>query len=258
MNFVRRLANKLSAFLGWIEIRPRRTFTALAAFKHYLTDLNEFSSRTNWKVLKYPCLFDLNQEAGSCGEYFFQDIYVAKRIIEQNPGRHIDVGSRVDGFIAHLACVRRVEVLDIRPMISTVNEIDFHQADITGISADWFDAADCLSCLHALEHFGLNRYGDGIDPDGWQAGFQNLQRILKKGGVLWLSVPVGKQRVEFNAHRVFDPQTIYNFASGLGLTLQEFAYLDKGKITVSSDHENDFRHLASANYNLGIFKFTKG
>ena len=65
------------------------------------------------------------------------------------------------------------------------------------------ESTDSLSCLHALEHFGLGRYGDPVDYDGYLKGFDNLYRILKPGGRLYFSVPMGPQRIEFDAHRVF-------------------------------------------------------
>lgn len=257
MVFINKLIKYVLVILDWIEIRPCRTYAAIKSLKCYRHDLHKFLTKTQWKVVKSPCLFDRDQESGSYGEYFWQDLYVAKHIIKLNPKRHIDVGSRVDGFIAHLACLRSVEVLDIRSISALVDGVDFHKADISKLSEEWFDVADCLSCLHTLEHFGLGRYGDEIDPDGWMAGLNNLQKILKKGGVFWLSVPIGVERVEFNAHRVFDPRTIHNYVLGLGLILEEFAFLDNDKIVVSTDLQCDLCRLAESNYSLGIFKFIK-
>jgi hypothetical protein len=36
---------------------------------------------------------------------------------------------------------------------------------------------DSLSCLHALEHFGLGRYGDPIDPRGHEKGITRWRRF---------------------------------------------------------------------------------
>lgn len=64
--------------------------------------------------------------------------------------------------------------------------------------------ADSVSCLHALEHFGLGRYRDTVDYDGWRKGLDGRTEILEPGGTLYLGLPTGEpQRVEFNAHRVF-------------------------------------------------------
>ncbi|WP_235852458.1 DUF268 domain-containing protein [Helicobacter vulpis] len=70
-------------------------------------------------------------------------------------------------------------------------------------------SVESLSALCSVEHFGLGRYGDPIDPDGWRKALKSFQRVLKPGGKLYLSVPVGKEnRVCFNAHRIFHPSTI--------------------------------------------------
>ena len=140
---------------------------------------------------------------GASGHYFHQDLLVAREVHRQNPVRHIDVASRIDGFVAHVASFRRIEVIDIRPL-DPISGIDFIQADLMNLDEDLLSAADSVSCLHALEHFGLGRYGDPINFDGWELGLQGLTKLVAPGGRLYLSVPTGhQQRVEFNAHRVF-------------------------------------------------------
>src|ERR1035437_9128085 len=63
-----------------------------------------------------------------------------------------------------------------------------------------------VSCLHVAEHIGLGRYGDPIDPLGTNKALLELQRVLAPGGVLLFSMPVGRERVEFNAQRIWDPR----------------------------------------------------
>jgi SAM-dependent methyltransferase len=81
-----------------------------------------------------------------------------------------------------------------------------------------------LSCLHVIEHIGLGRYGDPIDPAGSTKAAQELARVLAPGGRLYLSAPVGRARVCFNAHRVFDPQALPRMFPGLRRT--SFSYVD--------------------------------
>jgi hypothetical protein len=61
-----------------------------------------------------PCLYDRSEEGGTAsGEYFWQDLYIAQKIFKVNPHRHVDIGSRIDGFTAHVASFREIKVFDI-------------------------------------------------------------------------------------------------------------------------------------------------
>ena len=65
------------------------------------------------------------------------------------------------------------------------------------------------------EHIGLGRYGDPLDPLGTRKAAAELQRVLAPGGQLLFSLPVGRPRVEFNAHRVHDPHEVASWFDGL-------------------------------------------
>lgn len=58
--------------------------------------------------------------------------------------------------------------------------------------------------ISSFEHDGLGRYGDPIDPDGDLKAMKNVrENILEKDGILFLSVPMGKDRLVFNSHRKY-------------------------------------------------------
>ena len=119
---------------------------------------------------------------------------------------------------------------------------------------------DSLSCLHVLEHFGLGRYGDPIDPAGYKTGFANLASLLRPGGRFYLSTPIGKERVEFNANWVFDPATILRLAEAQGLRLERFSVFNpRSGLRDITDIERSeaLIALAGEHYNLGIFVFTR-
>jgi len=79
----------------------------------------------------YPVLEDKYSASGTMkGHYFHQDLLIAKRIFSDNPVKHVDIGSRIDGFVAHIAVFREIEVFDIRPQENTVKNIIFKQAEL--------------------------------------------------------------------------------------------------------------------------------
>lgn len=206
-----------------------------------------------------PKLEDKYSASGvASGHYFHQDLLVARRIYERNPQKHVDVGSRVDGFVSHLATFRQVEALDIRPLKNRSQNIVFTQADLMNPDLKLIDYCDSLSCLHALEHFGLGRYGDPLNIEGHLRGFENLSKILRRNGILYLSVPIGPQRIEFNAHRVFAIDTILTMASK-EFELIGFSYVDD----LGDLHENISLGVSEREsncgcvYGCGIFEFRK-
>ena len=172
-------------------------------------------------------LTDCIKEAGSVHDYFFQDMWAAREIYRSGVKHVFDIGSRMDGYIAHLLAMEvQVTLLDIRPFPHKVEGIDFIQTDAMDMSNIPDDSIETLSSLCALEHFGLGRYGDPINYDGWKKALHAIKRKLKVGGTLYLSVPVGNaDRLQFNAHRVFRPMTIINELTP-ELTLHEFSYID--------------------------------
>jgi len=62
--------------------------------------------------------------------------------------------------------------------------------------------------MHVVEHIGLGRYGDPLDPKGDLRAFEELRRVLKPGGALLLVVPVGAPVIRFNAHRIYSLEQI--------------------------------------------------
>lgn len=75
-----------------------------------------------WGVISrtYPIYDDFKEQSGTATwHYFHQDLLVATFINKAKPARHIDVGSRMDGFVAHVASCREIEVLDVRPLRNT-------------------------------------------------------------------------------------------------------------------------------------------
>lgn len=208
----------------------------------------------------YPCLNDQISLSNIVeGHYFQQDLLVAARIYQTKPEHHIDVGSRIDGFVAHVASYRELSVIDIRKMSIDVKNITFIQADMMGdMQESLLNCTDSVSCLHALEHFGLGRYGDPVCYDGHLKGLENIYKMIRTGGKLYLSTPIGAQRIEFNAHRVFSISYLLNILADKFI-LDKFSYIDdSGKLhqDVKLNKENQ-QSSFNCIYGCGIFELSK-
>jgi hypothetical protein len=246
----------LSAQFGIDLIKMLRSVRGVP---RYVRDLFRFRADYNGQLELLPCLHDWYEEGGTTrNEYFWQDLLVARKIFAAKPEKHVDIGSRVDGFVAHVAGFREIEIFDIRPITTSIPGVTFTQADLMNSVAGITDYCDSLSCLHALEHFGLGRYGDPIDPKGYESGIRNMARILRLGGYFYLSVPVGVERVEFNAQHVFHPNTIVAVAESNQLLLREFALFttDDGLVQMDTAYET-LVEVGKRRYGLGIFTFIK-
>jgi hypothetical protein len=201
----------------------------------------------------FPILSERGGTAGVAeGHYFHQDLWAARKIHKNAPKEHFDVGSRIDGFVAHLLVFMPVTVIDIRKLNANVSDLKFIRDDATELSQIPTGTLESLSSLHAAEHFGLGRYSDPVDPFACFKFMNALQRVIARGGNLYFSVPVGRERVEFNAHRVFSPATIINAFEQLRLV--SFSYVtDEGTL----NEDEDPAAAAHCDYGCGLFHFTK-
>lgn len=243
-------------------LSPRIFLRSLRGLPVYLRELREFRKSYNGQLNLKPCLQDRYEEGGATqSEYFWQDLLVARWIFAAKPIRHIDIGSRVDGFVAHVASFRDIEVCDVRPIQAQVPGVLFKQMDLMRsdtISSLDNGGYDSLSCLHALEHFGLGRYGDPINPRGHELGIANMASLLQADGTLYLSIPIGQERVEFNANRVFNPVNMVRLAEQHGLSCKKLVIIAaQGVVEEVLLTEEKMQMLADTAYNLGIFIFTK-
>jgi hypothetical protein len=243
-----------------LGIDPLKFYNTIRSFKRYISDYIAFSKDFKGKIILTPCLQDWYDVAGDVNsEYFVQDLFIAQQIFESNPIKHVDVGSRIDGFVSNVASFRQIEVFDVREMKNSIKNINFKSADFSDPSFDLINYTESISCLHTLEHFGLGRYGDPVSNDAYINGFNNLANCLKNDGILYLSVPIGKERVEFNANRVFNPLTILNLAKLNQLTIKKLYIIDKKASIVDIDilNNDSWIKLSEDNYNLGVFIFKK-
>lgn len=226
-----------------------RTYLALRRQRSKMRD------RGQWRIFCInPRIHDRQKSSGRLkGHYFHQDLWVAQQVFRRAPESHLDVGSRIDGFVAHVAAFRNVDVMDIRPNESSVENIRFVRGDITSPPPSLIERYDSVSCLHVLEHLGLGRYGDAVDVNGPLKGIEGLARVTKRNGVLYLSVPIGEQRIEFNAHRVFRVSTVMKMLENY-FELERFVFVDDWGDLRCCDFREAEAMTASLWYGCGIFE----
>lgn len=249
-------------------IVPMQTLTFIRNLPGYFTDyqkiknqLVQTGNKSLWPVKTLvPVLHDKADESGILkGAYFHQDLLVAKKIFKRKPAKHVDIGSRTDGFVAHVSIFMPIEVIDIRPQSSNVENIHFLQADLMSpLPSHLIGYSESVSSLHAIEHFGLGRYGDPLDVNGYKKALDNIYQMLKDDGVFYFSVPLGGQRIEFNAHRIFSLQHLLSLFEGKYSVL-DFSYVDDtGDLhaNVPLSKEN-IASNCNCNYGCAIFELQK-
>ncbi|MBQ9434007.1 MAG: DUF268 domain-containing protein [Synergistaceae bacterium] len=232
----------------------------------FLRDMKTYNSlntrpefQASFKNL-YPCLHDWDSNAGSLGYYFWQDLWAARKIFQLRPSEHYDIGSRVDGFIAHVLSFMSVTMIDIRPLPQKVEGLKFIQADAANLDGIADNSLVSLSSLCAPEHFGLGRYGDPVDPEACFAAMKSMQRVLAHGGHLYIAVPVGdRNAVAFNAHRIFTPELVAETMNEL--KLEDFSVVSSAgeyfeHMTLEEFHAHKFGVSYSASID-GLFEFVK-
>ena len=124
----------------------------------------------------YPCLGDDIEETPIEPIYFYQDAWAFEKIVNRRPAFHVDVGSH-HKFVALLSKVVRVIAVDIRPWSLPLDTVEFRKGSILNLPFE--DATvPSVSSLCVVEHIGLGRYGDPLDPYGSEKAIQELKRIV--------------------------------------------------------------------------------
>lgn len=240
----------------WLQpiFDPIKIITSILRYPGFLKDLIIYSRLSNAEKISLldvqPCLAEKTKTTRFDTHYFYQDIWAAKKIFASKTKNHIDVGSRID-FVGFLSSFTKVTFVDIRPIETNLENFQSTKGNILSLPFE-DNSISSLSCLHVAEHIGLGRYGDSLDPLGTKKACRELARVLAKGGNLYFSVPIGKPRLCFNAHRIHSADQILQYFNGLKLI--EFSGVDD----MGSFRENiEINAFKEADYACGLFWFKK-
>jgi hypothetical protein len=199
----------------------------------------------------YPCLHDRTKGTPFDGHYFYQGAWISRRLKDsQFSGQHVDVGSSIMSISVLSAFVNTLFV-DYRPLDVNLTNLKCIAGDIIKLPFQE-NSIESISCLHVIEHIGLGRYGDPLDPSGHQKAAAELQRVVKSGGTLYITTPVGNEKICFNGHRIFNPNKFALMFSNMNLI--SFSYVDDEL----QYHQNmDLNDASKLNYGCGFFEFRK-
>jgi SAM-dependent methyltransferase len=206
----------------------------------------------NWLDI-YPCLDDKTSVTYFEGHYTYHPAWAARVIKKIAPVVHVDISSTLH-FCSIVSAFQDVEFYDYRPAPLKLEGLITGKTDLTNLQFDT-DSIQSLSCMHTIEHIGLGRYGDMIDPNADLKAIQELKRVVTPGGNLIIVVPIGHSRLLFNAHRIYSYQQICSYFEPF--TLKEFSlvpdnYLETGMIANASQNDAD-----NQNWGCGCFWFIK-
>lgn len=184
--------------------------------------------------------------------YTYHPAWAMRVLKKTNPKEHIDISS-ILSFSTMASAFFKVKYYDYRPANIHLSNLQSGQADLTKLPFK-DGSIESLSCMHTLEHIGLGRYGDAIDPQGDLKAISELKRVLKKGGNLLIVVPVGQRKIRFNSHRIYAYGQIMEYFKGY--ELKEFCIVpdDSSKGILTGVNEE---FVDTQKYACGCFWFKK-
>lgn len=198
----------------------------------------------------FPCLNDKTETTSFDAHYVYHPAWAARIVKEINPLKHIDISSTLQ-FCSIISAFIPTDFYDYRPVNLNLSDLYNGKADLTNLPFDT-DTIESISCMHTIEHIGLGRYGDPIDPEGDIKAIAELIRVTKKGGSILFVTPVGKPKIMFNAHRIYHPDMIIDLFNAC--ELRNFSLVTDNNDFVNNATLSDG---ALQNYGCGCFWFIK-
>jgi hypothetical protein len=205
-----------------------------------------------WKD-RYVQLFDKTTNTSFSTHYIYHPAWAARVLTKIKPSKHIDISS-ILSFSTIVSAFIPVEFYDYRPANIKLDGLISKKADLTSLPFE-DNSIESLSCMHTVEHIGLGRYGDPIDPDGDIKAMKELSRVLAINGNFFFVTPIGKPKIQFNAHRIYSYDQIISYFQDL--TLKEFSLIPDNAIDTGMIYNATKELSDSQIHGCGCFWFIK-
>jgi hypothetical protein len=205
--------------------------TDYARFNHIAQNMANRFGALVWKD-RYPCLGEDTETTFFDSHYVYHPAWAARIVSQLQPSVHVDISSTLN-FCAIVSAFVPVEFYDYRPAILNLENLNCKRGDLMKLPFE-DESIKSISCMHVVEHLGLGRYGDPLDPDGDLKAIAELKRVLAKGGSLLFVTPTGKPKIRYNAHRIYSYDQIVSYFAGLHV--EQFALVDdKNQFTINAN-----------------------
>ncbi len=202
----------------------------------------------------YPCLDDRTSTTGFDRHYTYHPAWAARMVAKINPKVHVDISS-ILAFSTQLSAFIPVKFYDYRPAELTLSGLESEHADLTNLHFE-SNSIESISCMHTIEHVGLGRYGDPIDPTGDLKAINELKRVTAVGGSILFVTPIGgKAQIQFNGHRIYTHSQIMEYFEGF--ELKNFSLITDYKYPKAFINDATAADADKQKYGCGCFWFVK-
>ena len=242
------MTGRLQRLLSW-PARYLRYLADRGQFERLRREAGDYRFDWTWSD-RMPALGDKAATTAFDAHYVYHTAWAVRTVTRSAPARHIDVGSTLN-FCTTLAASVPVDFYDIRPAAIDLPGLRCLAGSLMALPFEDGSVAS-LSCMHVIEHVGLGRYGDPIDPLGDLKAVAELRRVLAPGGSLLFVVPVGRRALKYNAHRIYDLAQVRGMMDGLDL-LETALVTDTDQFVIDPDPTL----FDQQTYGCGCFLFRK-
>ncbi|NMC31919.1 MAG: DUF268 domain-containing protein [Veillonellaceae bacterium] len=221
------------------------------AFKKQF-DQNPREFIIDWEE-RFPCLDDSTQGLGFEPHYTYHTAWAARILAENRPRCHVDISSALY-FATIVSAFIPVQYYEFRPPNIKLSGLNAQSIDLQQLPFE-DNSVDSLSCMHVVEHLGLGRYGDSLNSDADLQAIQELKRVLAHNGSLLFVVPIGKARIQYNAHRIYSYEQIVGYFSEL--SLREFSLIPDNALQTGMIRDATRQDCDLQSWGCGCFWFVK-